>query len=113
DVFENCIQTTRASFEWGKAKPEYGQYNRINMLMELDNSEFITKLRTASAEGVREMVERDKQRGLIKPEVDSALVVDMIYTLISREFFRTGFDEELFLKRITDVIHIIKEGIAS
>jgi hypothetical protein len=63
------------------------------------------------AEGVREMVERDKQRGLIKLEVDSVLVVDMIYTLISREFLRTGFDEDLFIKRITHVIQIIKEGI--
>jgi hypothetical protein len=36
------------------------------MLKEIDNSEFIAKLRTASVKGLRKMIERDKERGFIK-----------------------------------------------
>ncbi|WP_407309486.1 TetR/AcrR family transcriptional regulator [Desulfosporosinus sp. SB140] len=109
DVFEVLMQTTKASYKWSKDKPEYSQ---ISLLMEIDNSEFITGLRTASANMLREMVERDKQRGLIKPEIDPDLVVEMIYTFFMREYFRIGLAEDKFLKRINDAIKIIKEGIA-
>lgn len=109
DVFEACIQSVRATFEWSKLKPEYSQ---ISLLMEIDNSEFITKLRTASAQGLREMIERDKERGRIKPEIDSDLIVEMIYALILKEYFWTGLDEEMFLKKLDDIIKIIKEGLA-
>ncbi|WP_434509771.1 TetR/AcrR family transcriptional regulator [Desulfitobacterium sp. AusDCA] len=110
DVFEVLMQTTRASYKWSKAKPEYSQ---ISMLMEIDNSEFITRLRTSAAKVLREMVERDKQRGLIKPEIDPDLVVEMIYTFYIKEYFWIGLDEEVFLKRIKDVLKMIKEGIAN
>lgn len=110
DVFEVLMQTTSASYKWSKAKPEYSQ---ISLLMEIDNSEFITGLRTASAKMLREMVERDKQRGLIKPEIDPDLAVEMIYTFFMREYFWIGLDEDMFLKRIEDVIKMIKEGIAN
>lgn len=110
DLFEVLMQTTRASYKWSKAKPEYSQ---ISLLMEIDNSEFITGLRTASAKMLREMVERDKQRGLIKPEIDPDLAVEMIYTFFMREYFWIGLDEDMFLKRIEDVIKMIKEGIAN
>ena len=109
DVFEVLIQTTKASYKWSKAKPEYSE---ISLLMEIDNSEFITGLRTAAASKLREMVERDKQRGLIKPEIDPELVVEMIYSFLMREYFWIGLAEDKFLQRINDVIKIIKEGIA-
>lgn len=107
DVFESCLQTTRASFEWSKVKPEYSQ---ISMLMEIDTSEFITKLRASSAEGLKRLIERDKERGLIKSEIDSELVVDMIYTLIWKQFSLVGYDKDMFLKRVSDGIQIIKAG---
>jgi hypothetical protein len=107
DVFESCLQTTRASFEWSKVKPEYSQ---ISMLMEIDTSEFITKLRASSAEGLKRLIERDKERGLIKSEIDSELVVDMIYTLIWKQFSLVGYDKDKFLKRVNDGIQIIKAG---
>ena len=89
-----------------------GTDSQISLLMEIDNSELITELRTTSANMLREMVERDKQRGLIKPEIDPDLVVEMIYTFFVREYFWIGMAEEKFLKRINDAIKIIKEGIA-
>lgn len=110
DVFEICIQATKASLAWGRSKPEYSQ---ISMLMEIDTSEFITKLRAASFEGLLKMIERDRERGLIRPEVDADLVADMIYTLIWKQFSLFGFDENMFLKKINDGLKIIKEGIAS
>ncbi|MCL4517225.1 MAG: TetR/AcrR family transcriptional regulator [Firmicutes bacterium] len=109
DVFEVLMQTIRASYQWSRAKPEYSQ---ISLLMEIDNSEFIIRLRTASANELRKMVERDKQRGLIKPEIDPDLVVEMIYSFIIKEYFWIGLGEDMFLKRINDIIKIIKEGIA-
>lgn len=109
DVFETCMDTTRTTFEWSKLKPEY---NQIGMLMEIDNSEFIAKLRAISFEGLRNLIERDKERGLIKPEIDSDLVIEMIYGLIWKQFSLVGFDKGMFLKRINDGMTIIKSGIA-
>ncbi len=109
DFFETIIQKTRNSFELGRIKPEYTE---IGMLMEIDNSEFITNLRAASAKKLRKMIERDKERGLIKPETDADLVFDLIYTFTIQEYFRTGSDEKLFLKRLNDAFKMLKEGIA-
>lgn len=109
DVFETCMHTTRATFEWSKLKPEY---NQIGMLMEIDNSEFIAKLRATSFEGLRNLIERDKERGLIKPEVDADLVIEMIYGLIWKQFSLVEFNKDIFLKRINDGMTIIKNGIA-
>ena len=110
DVFELCLQTTKDTFEWGRLKPEYSQ---ISMLMEIDNSEFITNLRSDSLEGLKKLIERDKTRGRIKPETDSYLVADMIYALIWKQYSLTGFDKERFLKRINDGLQILKDGIAA
>lgn len=110
DVFEICIQATKASLAWGRSKPEYSQ---IGILMEIDNSEFITKLRAASFEGLIKMIGRDKERGLIRQEVDADLVADMIYSLIWKQFSLFGFDENMYLKKINDGLKIIKAGIVS
>lgn len=109
DFFETIIQKTRNSFELGRIKPEYTQ---IGMLMEVDSSEFITKLRATSTEKLRKMIERDKERGLIKPETDADLVFDLIYTFTIQEYFRTGSDEKLFFKKLNDAFKMLKEGIA-
>lgn len=110
NVFEICMQTTRAPFEWGRLRPGYIQ---ISMLMEIDNSEFITRLRASTLKVLRDLIERDKERGLIKPEIDSDLVVDAIYTLMLREYFWIGLDENMFFKKLGDVIKIIKDGVAN
>ncbi len=110
DFFETIIQRTKESFELGRVKPEY---TKIGMLMEIDNSEFIMKLRVASAEKYKKMIERDKERGLIKPEVDSELVINMIFTFGLNEYYRNGLDKERYIKKLNDAIKILKEGIAS
>ncbi|MDF2541335.1 MAG: regulatory protein TetR [Herbinix sp.] len=109
DVFDLCIQTTRVTLEWGRSKPAY---NKISMLMEIDDSEFIMKLRMDTAKGLKELIERDKSRGFIRADVDTDVVVDMIYTLILKEYYWNGTDEKQYMKKVMDVIQIIKEGIS-
>lgn len=109
DVFEVIKHRTKESLELSRVKPGYAE---IGMQMELDNSEFIMKIRKLSAEKYVKMIERDKERGLIKPEVDSELVINMIFTFGLNEYYRNGLDEERYLRKLNDVIKIIKEGIA-
>lgn len=108
DVFEICIQATQASLEWGRSKPEYSQ---ISMLMEIDTSEFITRLRADSFGGLIKKIEHDKEYGLIRPDIDADLVADMMYTLIWKQFSLFGSNESMFLKKIHDGFKIIKAGI--
>jgi len=109
DVFEVCIQTVKATFAWSKLKPKYSQ---ISLLMEIDQSEFITKIRTASAQSLKVLVERDKKRGIIRPEIDADLLVEMIYALILKEYFWSGLDEDRFLMKLNDMVAILKRGSA-
>lgn len=114
DFFESFYHMTKVALKWAKTKPDY---NRVGLLMELDDSEFIAKLRALSTDGlakIKEMIERDKQRGLIKQEIDSDLVVEMMYTLninMLKDIYRHGSEEDM-LKRLSDIHNIIKGGIA-
>ncbi|MBS4031575.1 MAG: TetR/AcrR family transcriptional regulator [Clostridiales bacterium] len=114
DFFENFLHMTRVALTWAKTKPDY---NQVGLLMELDDSEFIAKLRALSTEGlaiIKGMVERDKQRGLIRQEINSDLVVEMMYTLninLLKDIYRNGSEEEM-LKKMADMYDIIKGGIA-
>lgn len=109
DVFEVIKLETREFLERGKIKPGYVE---AAMLMEIDDSEFIKNIRNTSSNKYVKMLERDKERGLIKPEVDSELVINMISTFSLNEFFRNGADKERYFKNLNDAIKVIKEGIA-
>jgi len=109
DLLDLCVKANAASYEWARQNP---RYSRISMLMEIDDSEFILKLRDTSFQSLRKMVERDQERGRIKPEIDPELVVDMMYMLLWKQFYLVGTDENLFMKKINDGIRIIREGIA-
>lgn len=109
DVFQLTLQTTQLTLEWSKTKPEY---THISMLMELDNSDFIVQQRNDSAKPLRTLIERDKARGFIKPEVDTDLIIDMIYALILKEYSWDGIDNHVYIEKIKGVIKVIKEGIA-
>lgn len=109
DFFEISIQSTIATYEWAQDNPEYV---RISMYMEIDDSDFITRLRKHSIERLVRMIERDKERGIIKADTDSDLVADMVYTLIWKQGFELGADRDLFTKKLSEGIKIIKDGIA-
>ncbi len=106
--FETFIQQTIESLELAKVKPEY---TRIGMLMQVDNSDFIVKLRSATLEALKEKISQDKERGIIKSEIDSDLIVDMIFTFTLEEYFRNGQNEDLFLKKLNDAVNIVKYGV--
>lgn len=108
DAFEICMQSVKASYEWGKANPEY---NNAGLLMDIDFSDVAVELRTMANESLKKLIERDKQRDLIRPEVDTDLVVAMIATLIVKEYFKTGYNKDLYLKKVNEIINIIKGGI--
>lgn len=109
DVFEVIMHATRLYFEQGKEKPGYVE---AGMRMELDNREISMKLHQSSTERFKKMLERDKERGLIKPEVDSELVINMISIFSLHEYYRNGSDKDRYLKNLGDAIKIIREGIA-
>lgn len=114
DFFEIYLIMFKEGLRWARTNPDY---YRVGLLMELDDSQFIIKLREMAAEGMKNLIiliERDKQRGLIKPEVDSKLVVEMLYTLnmnLLMNDFKSG-QEENMEKRFTDMVEIIRGGIA-
>lgn len=114
DFFEIYMRMFKEGLQWGRTNPDY---YRVGMLMELDDSHFILKLREMSAEGMKsliKLIERDKQRGLIKPEVDSQLVVEMLYALnmnLLMDDFKSGTEESM-AKRFTDMVDIIRGGIS-
>ncbi|KLU60501.1 HTH-type transcriptional regulator MtrR [Peptococcaceae bacterium CEB3] len=109
DVFEIIMHTTREFIKQGKEKPGYAE---AGMRMKLDNSEIAKRVRKSSAEKFVTMLERDKERGLIKPEVDSQVVINMISTFSLNEYYENGSDKERYLKNLGQAIKIIKDGIA-
>ena len=106
--FETFIQQTKESLELGKVKPEY---TRIGMLMQVDNSDFIVKLRSSTLAALRRKISQDKERGIIKPEIDSDLIVEMLFTFTLEEYFRNGQNEDLFLKKLNDAVNIVRYGV--
>ncbi len=114
DFFEIYMRMFKEGLQWARTNPDY---YRVGMLMELDDSQFLLKFREMSAEGMKSLVtliERDKQRGLIKLEVDSQLVVEMLYVLnmnLLMDDFKSGTEESM-AKRFIDMVDIIRGGIA-
>jgi AcrR family transcriptional regulator len=108
DVFEVILQETGEFLERGKVKPGYIE---AAMLRELDDSEFIKKIRNSSPKRYIKLLERDKERGLVKPEIDSELVIRMISTFSLNEYFKNGSDKVRYLKNFSNAVKIIKEGI--
>ncbi len=114
DFFEIYIKMFQEGLQWSRSNPDY---YRVGLLMELDDSRFIHKLQAMAAEGLKSLsnlIERDKRRGLIKPEVDSQLVVEMLYTLnmnLLMKDFMSGLEENME-KRFINMVEIIRGGIA-
>ncbi len=115
DFFDGFMHMTKAALEWSRTKPKY---YRVAMLMEFDDSHFVSELRKALPEGfsmLRGMIEKDMRLGRIRPDIDPGLVVDIIYTLnlhLLIHYFKTDEESQL-IKKIGEVINILKEGIVN
>lgn len=111
DVYEHMF---KVGLLWAERHPKY---SRIGLMMRLDDSSFIAKLKAVADDGLRQleaMVDRDKARGLIAQDVDSRLVVSLLYNSISQdvqELFEKGNMSEL-MDRVKKIIRIVKGGIA-
>ncbi|MGI6574743.1 MAG: TetR/AcrR family transcriptional regulator [bacterium] len=115
DFISAYMRLYELAMQWVKEKPEY---NQIFMLMELDDSQFIRKLRELSAEGfslLKGLLARDQKQGLIKTDIDADLLIDIIYELMMNSFrtYAQNGSEANLLRRIRGIFKIIKEGIAT
>lgn len=114
DFFTAFYILVKNIMAWAREHP---LYYRIGMLLEMDDSEVITKLVARVPEAwaqIRSLVDRDKELGRIRPDVDSDLVIQILYNQnmhLLKEYYRTG-DEENLLRQVEDMLKIIKGGIA-
>lgn len=111
DALSLFMEKVYATAELNKEKPEYVQ---ITLLQSKDKAPFVRRFFEISDDQRRnafQLFERDKQRGIVREEADSSLVIDMVYTLSKELFFVVGMDSEAYIEKMEAVIRIIKEGI--
>jgi AcrR family transcriptional regulator len=116
DFFETYMYMLKIGLEWAKKKPAY---TRVGMLMEIDDSKFIAKLRAMTSQGydmLRNLIERDQKRGLINPELDADLIVGIVYTL-NIHFLKDYLSDDLcdlegMANKAREILKIIKDGVA-
>lgn len=105
------MEKVYATTELNKEKPEYVQ---ITLLQSRDKTPFVRQffeLSGAQRRNVLQLFELDKQRGIIREEIDCSLVIDMVYTLSKELFFEADMDGEAYIRKMEAVIQIIREGI--
>jgi AcrR family transcriptional regulator len=115
--FDSYMQMLKIGLSWAQKKPDY---TRIGMLMELDDSNFIKKFRAMAAEGfklLKELIIRDQKRGLIQPEADPDLIIDIIYTL-NMHFLKDYLADDVYdisgmEQKASSILTIIQEGVAT
>ncbi|HEU5384185.1 MAG TPA: TetR/AcrR family transcriptional regulator [Ktedonobacteraceae bacterium] len=109
NFFEVIKHVNREVLKIKNIRPEYIE---IRMRMELDNNEFIMNIRKKSTEKYIKIIEHDKERGIINPDVDAKIIVDMIASFSLNEFYRNGSSAEEYLRKLDSMLNIIKEGVA-
>lgn len=110
DFREIIMQRARDTLKIGRARPEY---YKICALIEIDSSPFMIKLMKAAADKDMQIIERDKERGLIKPDIDAELVIQIIHTFIFNEYLYCGFDEARYLQKVEEALQMLLLGIAT
>ncbi len=107
NFFDTIREKIMALLELRKHNPQYAQ---IALFQEMDDNEFIRKLRGDSTKRWKEIIERDKKRGIIKPEIDADVMIDMFYNFVLLNFYKVGLDKGKFMTRLDKAIKIIREG---
>jgi len=111
DALSLFMEKVYATAELNKEKPEYVQ---ITLLQSRDKTHFVRQffeLSDAQRRNVLQLFEYDKHLGIVREDVDSSLVIDMVYTLSKELFFDVVMDSEAYLRKMEAVIRIIREGI--
>lgn len=112
--FEAVIASLPAMVEWLSLSPKY---NEIGRRMAQDDSEFIRRV-VLQFEGrqqsILEYLRQDRQRGLIREDVELELVIQLLMSTSSsllREYYQEG-GAQMALERIKQTLDIIVNGIA-
>lgn len=111
DALSLFMEKVYATADLNKEKPEYVQ---ITLLQSRDKTHFVRQFFELSDDqrrNVLQLFEYDKQCGIVREDIDSSLVIDMVYTLSKELFFDVGMDSEDYLRKMEAVIRIIREGI--
>ena len=111
DALTVFMERVYATVELNIRKPQYVQ---ITLLQSKDRTLFVRQFFTLSdahRQSVIALFTHDKQSGIIRDDVDSSLIIDMVYALSSELFLSVGMDGEAYVKKMESVINIIKEGI--
>jgi AcrR family transcriptional regulator len=115
--YSNCDALTQfanrlaSTIELNRFKPEYV---RIAMLQSQDDDPNVKKyfeLQEEHRKAVIKLFEHDKQKGLIREDVDAAAVIDMVYLLSKETFFIMGTDGNAYKRRMETFLRIIRGGI--
>lgn len=111
DALTQFANKLAATIELNSYKPEYV---RIVMIQSKESDPFVKKffeLQEDHKQAVIRLFERDKQRGLVREDVDAAAVIDMVYLISKETFYSIGSDGEAYQARMDTFLKIIREGI--
>jgi len=114
DFFGAYLHMVKVMMIWAREHP---LYYKIGMLMEMDDSEVKAKLldRVPSAwTRLKQLVDRDKELGRIRPDVNSNLVIRILYDQnmhLIKDYYHSGNEEDL-LRQVGELLIIIQGGIA-
>jgi TetR/AcrR family transcriptional regulator len=111
-VFDHAVELIRQIALWMEREP---QLHRIGVLMDLDHSDVIERLRQKNPgldRYFRDRIVAEQAVGKIDPTLDAHLISDLI-TLISQHFLRQRFDEHDFERMVEEakvLYGILKKG---
>jgi TetR/AcrR family transcriptional regulator len=111
-VFEEYEAMFDVAIRWIEAKPMYYQ---IGIKMDMDNSEFIQKLlkgNQASLDYFASLIKRDQQRGIIRKDVDPAILTEMLFSINQKALMNFFYnrDFESMKKHLHHILEIIRKG---
>lgn len=111
-VFDHAVELIRQIALWMEREP---QLHRIGVLMDLDHSDVIERLRQKNP-GLNsyfsDRIVAEQAMGTIDPSLDAQLISDLI-TLISQHFLRQRFEEHDFAQMVEQakvLYGILKKG---
>lgn len=111
DFFDTIRRKIVALFALGKRNPDYAQ---IILFQEMDYNEFIRELREGSTKRWKKIIERDQEHGLIKPDIDAEVMLDLFYNFVLLNYYRVGLDDEdKYLDTLDQAIKIMREGVSA
>ncbi|MEL7609423.1 MAG: TetR/AcrR family transcriptional regulator [Bacillota bacterium] len=111
DALTQFANRLASTIELNSSRPEY---TRITMIQSKESDPFVKKffeLQEEHKRAVIKLFERDKQRGLVREDVDAAAVIDMVYLLSKETFYTIGSDGNAYQKRMEAFLKIIRDGI--